>query len=202
MNKKLVLVGILSSFVLLSVTGLASSSYVSIDVYYNEQLYPGASTPKPVVMIDEPFTLRFDVKVNQDCKVYADLSDLGVYQGIECFVVIDGPSKLGDSYDKIYNENETFSYEWTLKPTERWAGGSMPIDFHYEIFMKGKTEPLVNSEFTAAYVTISEEYYDGAESTTDSTSNSESESSSPSIPAFTALCAAFALVAAGIFKRK
>jgi hypothetical protein len=61
---------------------------------------------------------------------------------------------------------------------------------------------ITKGEFTAAYVTISEEYYDGPESATESTSNSGNESNSLSTPAFTALCAALAFVVAAIYKRK
>jgi hypothetical protein len=61
---------------------------------------------------------------------------------------------------------------------------------------------IAKGEFTAAYVTISEEYYNGPESATESTSNPEDESSSPSTPSFTALCAVSAFVVAAIYKRK
>jgi hypothetical protein len=59
-----------------------------------------------------------------------------------------------------------------------------------------KPRTIASGEFTAAYVTISEEYYDGPESTADSTSQSESESNSLSTPAFTALCVVLGFVMA------
>ncbi|MBN2110651.1 MAG: sarcinarray family MAST domain-containing protein [Methanosarcinaceae archaeon] len=185
MDKRLILIVCLIIFEFLSVVGSAASPYISIDVYYNDELYPGTSTPKPLVKIGEPFTLRFDVTVNQYCKIYAELSDIGVYQGIESFTVIEGPSQLGKDYEKIYEENETFTYKWTLKPTERWAGGSMPLDFHYSVLLPGEHESVVNGVFTAAYVTISSEYYDGPEIPAASGIKASSKSSSPTTPAFT-----------------
>jgi MAST domain-containing protein len=89
-----------------------------------------------------------------------------------------------------------------LETTDEWAGGSMPLDFIYQLNDYDTFDLLVQGEFTAAYVTISEEYYDGSESATESTSNPEDESSSPSTPAFTALSAVFVLAVVAIYKRK
>ncbi|MDY0386307.1 MAG: sarcinarray family MAST domain-containing protein [Methanolobus sp.] len=199
MNKKIVLVGLIFYFAFIPLVSSAASQYISVDVYYNNQLYPGNSTPKPIVKIGEPFTLRFDVTVNQECMVYAKLSDLGTYQGINSFSLIEGTYEFGEYHEKVYQANETFSYEWTLKPTEEWAGGSMPIDFHYGILLKGEYEPTLNSEFTAAYVTISEEYYDGPEIQLNY--SEDGQSNSPTTPAFTALVTVFALAVASVYRR-
>jgi sarcinarray family protein len=201
MGKMIVLVGCLIIIVLLSANGSASSPYLDIQVYYNDQLYPGAETPKPLVRIEEPFTLRFDITVNQECLFYADLSDLGNFQGIESFVVVDGPSELGDYHERICEKNDTFSYEWTLKPTERWAGGSMPINFHYGILLKGMSDPIVNSEFTAAYVTISNEYYEPTYATTKPGAQSRGDTTSPALPAFTLPAALAAMYTAYILRK-
>jgi sarcinarray family protein len=192
---------LIACILLLSVPASCESPYVKIDVYYNDQLYEGTSTPKPLVKIGEPFTLRFDVTMNQECQAVVELSDLGTGVGMDNFVVVEGPSKLGKHVVRIYSQNETYSYEWTLKATENWSGGSMPIDFIYSAVLKGESESLFNGEFTAAYVTISEEYYDGPESTTEPTSTSENESSSSTTPAFTALCAVFGFIMAVYVKK-
>ena len=57
--------------------------------------------------------------------------------------------------------NESHVFEWTVIPTEKWAGGSIPIDIHYSIVEKGNPEPVLNGEFTVAYCTISNEHYEG-----------------------------------------
>jgi len=202
MHKKLVIIGFLVSFLLLSSTGFASSPYVSIERYYDDIHFTNQSIPKPLVKIGQPFTLRFDVTMNQECQAVVKLSDLGEGVGMENFVVIGGPTDLGEKDIKIYSKNETYTYEWTLKATENWAGGSMPIDFHYSAVLKGESESLFNGEFTAAYVTISNEYYDGPETPAESISDSPSERTSPTTPAFTALCTVFALVAALVFRKE
>jgi sarcinarray family protein len=201
MDKKLLLVGCLINIILLSAIGSAASPYISIDRYYNDIHFTNQSIPKPLVKIGEPFTLRFDMTVNQECQVHVELSDLGVYQGIESFVVVDGPSKLGKSHSKIYEANETFSYEWTLEPTERWAGGSMPIDLHYEIQLKERYGSVVSSEFTAAYVTISNEHYEPP-ATTKPGAQSSSDTSSPALPAFTLLGALMTMYMVYVLKKK
>jgi len=33
----------------------------------------------------------------------------------------------------VVEENFTKSYEWTVAPTESWAGGALPIDLVYQI---------------------------------------------------------------------
>ncbi|WP_235284213.1 sarcinarray family MAST domain-containing protein [Methanosarcina sp. 1.H.A.2.2] len=40
----------------------------------------------------------------------------------------------------VVEENSVKSYEWTVAPTESWAGGSLPIDLVYQIndFETGK----------------------------------------------------------------
>jgi len=201
MDKKLLLVGCLINVVLLSAIGSAASPYISIDRYYNDIHFTNQSIPKPHVKIGEPFTLRFDLTVNQECKVYAELSDLGVYQGIDSFVVVDGPSKLGTSYARIYEKNETFSYEWTLKATEEWAGGSMPVDLFYEVFVKDKYNSIAKGEFTAAYVTMSNEHYEPP-ATTNPGTQSSGDTSSPALPAFTLLGALIAIYMVYVLKKK
>ncbi|WP_406659635.1 sarcinarray family MAST domain-containing protein [Methanolobus sp. ZRKC3] len=197
MNKKLILCTLVFTL-LLSTLGSASSSYLSINLYCNDVLYPDTSTPKPFVKIGEPFTLKFDLTSNQECQMVVELSDLGNGVGMENFVVINGPADLGKHYVKIYSENETYSNEWTLKATEEWAGGSMPINFYYSLLLPGEKEARSSGEFTAAYVTISNEYYDGpiAEPTSDQQSSTES----PSTPAFTLLSACIALAAVSFYR--
>jgi sarcinarray family protein len=202
MDKKLIILGYFISFILLSTIGSASSPYLDLQVYYNDQLYPGDSTPKPLVKIGEPFTLKFDMTVNQECQVHVELADLGVYQGLESFVVVDGPSELGDSYSKVYEKNETFSYIWTLKPTEEWAGGNMPLDFHYEVQLKERYGSVVNSGFTAAYVTISSEYYEPSSATAKPGAQSPGDTTSPALPAFTLPAALAATCMAYVLRRR
>jgi MAST domain-containing protein len=172
---------------------------MKIDVYYNDELYPGASTPKPVLKIGEPFTLKFEVTCYKRNSLSAMLTSIGNSD----FDIIEGPtSNLGSAAHGTIEANETRVFEWTVTPNEEWAGGSAPINFYYQMIDLDTRKTITKGEFTAAYVTISEEYYDGSETPAESSDDSSSESSSPSTPAFTALCAALALVVAAIYKQK
>lgn len=166
-------------------TASASSQYGSIDVYYNDKILPGKEIAKPVLKIGEPFKVRFDFTVNQKCYVAVKLTELGK----DDFVIIDGPtSKMEEYYRTIMEENSTEVFEWTVKPTENWAGGSMPLDFVYQVNELGAGgDVLVKGEFTVAYCTISNEHYEDEPSTPEEKPVSETESSptAASTPAFT-----------------
>jgi MAST domain-containing protein len=103
------------------------------------------------------------------------------------FEVINGPSEMNRYSSVNLKPNESHVFEWTVKPTEGWAGGSLPIDFRYALLEKGNPEPILNSGFTVAYCIISNEYYEGETPTSEDQSASETESSptSASAPAFT-----------------
>ena len=114
---------------------VAKSQYGNINLYYNDQLLPRGEVAKPTLKIGEPFTVAVEMTMYQYGKVYVEILDLGTDLGFNHFVVIDGPSDMGESYDKLFQENETYTFEWTLKATDEWTGGTMPINFHYTIYV-------------------------------------------------------------------
>lgn len=169
--------------ILLAESVSADSPYGKMDVYYNGEILPGKEIAKPVLKIGEPFTVGINLTVYQKSEVSVELSEIG--EGY--FKIINGPtSKMNVYRADVMEENSTVLYEWTVAPTEKWAGGSMPIDIVYQIndFKTGKI--LVNSGFTIAYPSISTEYYEGETPTPEEPQASETESSptSASTPAF------------------
>ncbi len=145
---------LLSSPVIVS----AQSPYAKIDLYYNGILYLGADIPRPLLKIGEPFIIRFDVTSYQKCYLSVELWSIDS----EDFVIIDGPTlELEKGIHGLIEENETKTYEWTVAPTENWASGSVPINFYYQFTDLDTADTIIKGEFTAAYVTVSEEYYDG-----------------------------------------
>jgi MAST domain-containing protein len=187
-------------FLLISSVTLAESPYGSMSVYYNNKLLPGKEVAKPNLKIGEPFCIKTSLTVNQKSDVYVSLSCMEK----SSFEIIDGPTLVMGDYSNanILETNSTIDYEWVVKPTERWAGGSLPLDIYYEIYDHGSPEPLVNGGFTVAYCTISNEYYEGEAPTPEESQTSETESSptSASTPAFkfvgaiSVLALAFALL--------
>jgi MAST domain-containing protein len=201
MRIKLILFGIFCMMILLTESVSASSPYGKMDVYYNGDILPGKEIAKPVLKIGEPFTVGINLTVYQKSEVSVELSEIG--EGY--FKIVNGPtSKMNVYRADIMEENSTILYEWTVISTEKWAGGSIPIDIVYQIndFKTGKI--LINSGFTLAYPYISNEYYEGEIPTSEDQPVSETEpsSTSASTPAFTLLGAISVLALAfALFRR-
>ncbi|AKB51555.1 hypothetical protein MSBRW_2302 [Methanosarcina barkeri str. Wiesmoor] len=189
--------------VLLLLTNIVSagSQYGTIDVYYNDQLLPGKEVVKPTLKIGEPFKVKIDLTLNQTSILFVKICSLRVGTPYE---VITGPSEFDK---KLYFESldpGTYTYEWILKPTGEWEGGTMPVNIWYQIHNVGEDKPLVQGEFTVAYPYISNEHYQGetptfeqSESENQPTSKkptSENSSSPASSPAFSLVTAISALV--------
>jgi MAST domain-containing protein len=177
-------------------TATATSPYGKIyiyDVYYNDKLLPGTDVAKQVLKIGEPFNIKVNVTVYQEYEVSGKLTELS--EGY--FEVIDGPSKMNRYSSIILMANESHIFEWTVRPTDKWAGGSMPIDFHYSFLEKNNPKPVLNSEFTVAYCTISTEHYKGEVPTSKEQTTSKAEpiptSKPASMPAFSLVTAIAAL---------
>lgn len=203
MKYKLVLLSILCSLVLFSTPALSENPFVHIEYYYNGQLVTDSDspeTPKPFLKIGEPFTLRFEVTCYKRNYLSAQLLSIGNND----FDILDGPtSELGTGTRGVIEANETRVFEWTVAPNEEWAGGSAPIDFYYQLTDLEKVRTITSGEFTAAYVTISDGYYDGPEiAEVTAAEASSNESSSPTTPAFSALCTIFALSLLVVLRRK
>ena len=170
-------------------TATATSHYGKIDVYFNDNILPGKEIAKPILKIGEPFDVKINMTVYQEYKVSGKLTELG--EGY--FEVIDGPSKMNKYSSIILKGNESHIFEWTVIPTDKWAGGSIPINFHYSIVEKGNPEPVLNSGFTVAYCTISNEHYEGETPTSKEQPVSGSQPTPKSAPAFSLVTAIAAL---------
>ena len=189
MKIKDLLIAIVIGIFILPSTAIATSPYGKMDVYYNDKILPGEEIAKPLLKINEPFNIKINVTVYQECEVSGKLTELG--EGY--FEVIDGPSKMNRYSSIILKANESHIFEWTVRPTDKWAGGSMPIDFHYSFLEKGNPKPVLNSEFTVAYCTISNEHYKGEVPTSKEQTTSKTE---PSPTSKTASMPCFSLVTA------
>jgi MAST domain-containing protein len=161
MKIKLIIIGIIC-IILLTENVVASSPYGQMDVYYNDKLLPGKETAKPILKIGEPFTIGINLTVYQKSEVSIELNEIG--EGY--FIIVDGStSKMNVYRADMVEKNSSIVYKWTVKPTDRWAGGSIPIDIVYQIDEFGTGNRLVNGEFTVAYPYISNENYMGEVST-------------------------------------
>ncbi|WP_370574403.1 sarcinarray family MAST domain-containing protein [Methanomethylovorans sp.] len=199
MNIKTILIFTMFLFVATSPLSVAKSDYVTIDLYYNNQLYPSNATPKPVVNIGEPFKVKFEITCYRKVYLSVQLTELGS----DSFEIIEGPILKMDTYiTRIIEPNETISYEWTLKPTESWAGGGMPLNFVYQLTDYEREITISQGEFTAAYVTISNEYYKPSYATTKPGAQSPGDTTFPALPAFTLPAALAAMYIVYVLRRQ
>ena len=196
MKSKLLLVGLIVSAIMLINIVSAESQYGKIDSYYNGEYLPGTEVAKPTLKIGEPFTLRVDVTMYQECKMDIELSLLDKTH----FDFIDGIADFNQAASYIFKANETHTFEWTLKPTDNWAGGTVPLNIHYAILLPGVTGSVTDSSFTIAYPYITTEHYKGDTTPTTTTypesPTSTDDPTTPSTPAFTLLAAALTLTIA------
>lgn len=188
-----ILVGFTLCSIMLSGMASAESQYGKIDSYYNDNFLSGTEVAKPTLKIGEPFTLRVDVTMYQECKMYIRLNLLDNTH----FDFIDGAADFNQAASYIFEANETSTFEWTLKATDKWAGGAVPLDIHYSILLPDVTGSVADSSFTIAVPYITTEYYEG-DSTPSTTTDpiSTDNPTTPSTPAFTLLAAALALTIA------
>ncbi|KXS44966.1 sarcinarray family MAST domain-containing protein [Methanolobus zinderi] len=203
MSCKIYLVYIVCLLAMFSSPASSKSPFGNIEYYYNGHLVTDSDspeTPKPLVKIGEPFTLRFEVTCYRKNYLSAKLLSIGN----DDFDILEGPtSSLGTGTRGTIEANETRVFEWTVAPNEEWAGGSAPIDFYYQLTDLETKRTIASGRFTAAYVTISNEYYDDPEATEVTASEASSnESSSPTTPAFTVLCTIFALTLVVALRKK
>jgi MAST domain-containing protein len=191
---------------LISTIGLATASnpygkIYTYDVYYNDKLLPGTEVAKPALKIGEPFEVKFEITLNQTSTLFVQVCSLGG----NFFEVIDGPSKFEKmKYIKSLDPGK-YVFEWTIKPTDEWAGGSIPLNIFYQINLPGKDEPAVNGEFTVAYCTILKERYEGKipiPASSETPPSSQAAKPSESAPAFTTIGTLLSgIVAFALFRR-
>jgi MAST domain-containing protein len=193
---------IFSLLIVISLTSgvtFAASPYGSMDVYYNDRLLPGDETAKPTLKIGEPFKVKINLTVYQKSDIYVSLSCMEK----NSFKIITGPTSKIEEYSKvnILEANCSKEYEWIVEPTERWKGGSLPLDIYYTILAHGESEPLINSGFTVAYPYISADYYKG-KAPVSKKSTTETQTPSQSAPAFTTISALLSgVLALALFRR-
>lgn len=180
MSLRSLLIGLFISLILIPSTVTASSPYGKMDVYYNGKNLPGEEVAKPVLKIGEPFDISVNLTVYQKCYVYTMLSEIG---DNDFEIVTGSTSKMKDYGRSILDKNSSKTFNWTVKPTDKWADGSIPINVVYQLNDFETGELLVNGKFTVAYCTISNEHYKGETHTPKDQKVSETEPTPTSKPA-------------------
>ena len=190
MNLSSLLIGLLISLILIPNVVTASNPYGKMDVYYNGKVLPGKEIAKPILKIGEPFDLGINITVYQKCYVSVMLTEIG---DNDFEIVTGSTSKMKDYGTELMEKNSSKTFNWTVKPTDKWTDGSLPIDIVYQMNDFDTLKTLVNSGFTVAYPYISNEHYKGEVPTSKEQTIPETE---PSTTSKTASMPAFSLVTA------
>ncbi|MHB8101005.1 MAG: sarcinarray family MAST domain-containing protein [Methanosarcina sp.] len=189
MKVKCLSITVVIGIFILPSTAIAMSSYGEINTYYNNELLPGKEVAKPMLKIGEPFKIKIEMTLNQTSSLFVQVCSLGG----NLFKVVDGPSEFEKTKYIKSLDPVKYIFEWTIVPTDEWAGGSIPINFWYQINLPGEDDPAVTGEFTVAYCTISNEHYEGETPTSKEQPVSGSQPTPKSAPAFSLVTAIAAL---------
>lgn len=161
MSKTVAAFLILALFV---IVGLASADdfkgLTDVEVYFNDQV---ATVDNATLKVGEPFTVKAVIKAKKVLDIGVKLTASGFKDDEpQPYEVISGPSQFAKStgVDNITQGNET-TFEWKLKPTSVWAGGTTPLDISFSFYdiSRAKGYPL---SFTVANIYISKETYTGS----------------------------------------
>ena len=187
-------------FILFTNAASAYNPYGDIyeyNLYFNGKLLNTTEVPKPALKIGEPFKVKIDFIVYKKCEMSIKLSE--IENGY--FIISNGSTPKMDVYRAdVMEKNSTRTYEWTVQPTGKWVGGSLPIDLVYQIDDFETKKSLVHGSFTIAYPYISNEYYEGEASIQESQptpaqpDSGNSTSPAASVPSFSLVTAISVLV--------
>ncbi|SFM16920.1 sarcinarray family MAST domain-containing protein [Methanolobus profundi] len=174
----------------------SESSILKVDYYYNDQFIPVTTTPEPYLKIGEPLTLAFNVTCYKECNLSVALLS-------SSYDIIEGPtSNFGDRVCQVMSENETKFFEWIVAANDNSSGSTGSISFRYDMTDLNRGYKITGGGPVILYAKISHLHYDGPKiEKVSSEASSSNEGRSPTTPAFTALCAVFALVVMSLYRR-
>jgi MAST domain-containing protein len=98
-------------------------------------------------------------------------------------IVTGSTSKVKDCGEAILDKNSSKMFNWTVRPTDNWAGGSLPLNIVYQLNDFETGHLLTKGKFTVAYCTISNEHYKDEAPTPKEQPTSKTETSPTSKPA-------------------
>ncbi len=131
--------------------------------------------------VGEPATIKAVVylKKNVDVSTGITATGFGFKNVDQPFEVIKGPSEFTETAREFnHNAGETVTFEWIVRPTDKAAGWTIPlnIDFHFYDRDEKEGYPI---EFTAANIMVHDEHYSGPAPT-----RTDADPSSPDQPPF------------------
>jgi len=147
MNIKMILIFTIFLFVAVSPLSVAKSNYATIDLYYNNQLYPSNATPKPVVNIGEPFKVKFEITCYRKVYLSVQLTELGS----DSFEIIE------EAYGTLKYKDSLISVKIIYKNDD--VNGYINTKIYYLNNIEGDEHPIIDAD--NMIVECLTAYYDG-----------------------------------------
>jgi sarcinarray family protein len=148
---RLIYILLLALVLSILLAGDVSARHV-IKAYFNGQ---EATVTGTRLKVGEPFTVDLYVTPDRYTTVAALLREPGGDE--DAYALISGDPK-GTVVRKKGSPNDTAHFQWTLAPTEAWAGGTAPLNLQYDVW--GETmDGDVQGYFTVVEAYISPEHY-------------------------------------------
>jgi len=167
---------------LISKGNAVENNLVKGSVYFNEKK---ATVYDAELKVGEPFIITFEAYLKKDTEITAVLYASGFDKDeVQPFELIEGPSELNENardFNKKAGEN--VSFKWKLKPTNAWAGGTVPLNIAFNFYDPEEKEgnPIT---FTVANIHITNEQYSGSTPKPTSDPSSTDPPSSEGSPGF------------------
>ena len=168
-------------FVLIYLTcnvSAVENDLVEYEVYYNGRV---TTVYDAELKVGEPATIKAVVylKKNVDVSTAISASGFGFKNVDQPFEVIEGPSEFTEVAREFdHNAGETVTFEWIVRPTDKAAGWTIPLNIVFKFYDRDEKEGYP-FEFTAANIMVHDEHYSGpapTRTTTDPSSTDQTPS--------------------------
>ena len=154
------------------------NEFANGSVYFNDKK---CTVYDAELKVGEPATIRAVVylKNNVDVSTRMSASGFGFKNVDQPFEVIKGPSEFTEVAREFnHSAGETVTFEWIVRPTDKAAGWTIPLNIAFTFYDRDEREGYPFS-FTAAQIMVHDEHYSGPvpiRTTTDPSSSDQSPS--------------------------
>ena len=151
------------------------NEFVNGSVYFNDRK---CTVYDAELKVGEPATIKAVVylKNNVDVSTRITASGFGFKNVDQPFEVIKGPSEFTEVAREFnHSAGETVTFEWIVRPTDKAAGWTIPLNIAFTFYDRDEREGYPLS-FTAASIMVHDEHYSGpvpTRTTTDPSSTNQ-----------------------------
>ncbi len=160
------------------------NEFANGSVYFNEKQ---CTVYDAELKVGEPATIKAVVylKKNIDVSTAISASGFGFKNVDQPFEVIEGPSEFTEVAREFgHNAGETVIFEWIVRPTDKAAGWTIPLNIEFKFYDRDEKEGYPMA-FTAANIMVHDEHYSGPAPTRTTTDPSSTDHPpSPESPGF------------------